>query len=263
MSIPAVVAHGGAGPGPERTENVEMAVKNAAKILESGGSAIEAAVSACIILENDPVFNAGTGGVFRTDGSVLLDASIQTCDGSIGFVIAIKNTPNPIEVAAALLNEDINGLTGEGARVWADERGFINSKVQGGLPSEGIGDTVGVIARDKNGLFACATSTGGCSYRPPGRVGDVPLPGSGFWTQTGLSVAATGNGEEITKKLLSYRVLEKIRISKCTLSEGITWGLEKFIDDSISVGLIALGDEGKGVGVSNTDMPWSAWLGDI
>ncbi|MGY8703608.1 MAG: isoaspartyl peptidase/L-asparaginase, partial [Candidatus Poseidoniales archaeon] len=133
MSIPAVVAHGGAGPGPERTENVEMAVKNAAKILESGGSAIEAAVSACIILENDPVFNAGTGGVFRTDGSVLLDASIQTCDGSIGFVIAIKNTPNPIEVAAALLNEDINGLTGEGARVWADERRFIISKVHEGF----------------------------------------------------------------------------------------------------------------------------------
>ena len=64
-----------------------------------------------------------------------------------------------------------------------------------------MGDTVGVIARDKNGLFACATSTGGCSYRPPGRVGDVPLPGSGFWTEKGISVAATGNGEVVAYKV--------------------------------------------------------------
>ena len=75
MAIPAVVAHGGAGAGPERLANVERAVAIAAGILDSGGSAIEAAVEACVVLEDDPVFNAGTGSVFRTDGSVHLDAS--------------------------------------------------------------------------------------------------------------------------------------------------------------------------------------------
>ena len=197
----------------------------------------------------------------RTDGSVMLDASIQTCDGRIGFIIAIENTPNPIRVAKALLDEEINGLTGDGARKWADERGFINSPVEGREPVEGMGDTVGVIARDKNGLFACATSTGGCSYRPPGRVGDVPLPGSGFWTEKGISVAATGNGEEITKKLLSYRVSEKISNSNLSLFEGMNWGLVELIDNSKSVGLIALEFEGVGIGVANTDMPWSSWIG--
>ncbi|MCP2507274.1 MAG: isoaspartyl peptidase/L-asparaginase [Candidatus Thalassarchaeaceae archaeon] len=261
MYIPAVIAHGGAGPGPKRKTNLDIAVNKASIILKSGGSAIDAAVEACVILENDPVFNAGTGGVFRIDGSVQLDASIQTCDGRIGFIIAIENTPNPIKVAKALLDEEINGLTGDGARKWADERGFVNSPVEGREPVEGMGDTIGVIARDKNGLFACATSTGGCSYRPPGRVGDVPLPGSGFWTKKGISVAATGNGEEITKKLLSYRVLEKISNSNFSLIEGMNWGLDELIDNSKSVGLIALKLEGVGMGVANTDMPWSSWIG--
>ena len=123
MAIPAVVAHGGAGAGPERLANVERAVAIAAGILDSGGSAIEAAVEACVVLEDDPVFNAGTGSVFRTDGSVHLDASIQTSEGKMGFVIGMQDTPNPIRVAADLLDEEINGLSGDGARLWADSKG--------------------------------------------------------------------------------------------------------------------------------------------
>ena len=98
MAKMAVVAHGGAGPGPERQANLQVAVDVASKLLLSGASAVEATVEACVILEDDPVFNAGTGGVFRIDGSVLLDASIQTSDGRLGFVIAMEETPNPIRV---------------------------------------------------------------------------------------------------------------------------------------------------------------------
>lgn len=66
--------------------------------MEAGGSAVEAAVEACVVLEDDPVFNAGTGAVYRTDGSVLLDASLQTSDGRMGFVIAMRDTPNPLSL---------------------------------------------------------------------------------------------------------------------------------------------------------------------
>ena len=146
----AVVAHGGAGSGPARQTNLQVAVDVASKLLLSGASAVEAAVEACVILEDDPVFNAGTGGVFRIDGSVLLDASIQTSDGRLGFVIAMKETPNPIRVAADLLDHNINGLTGDGARSWADDKGHLRRHVDGRPPTEGDGDTVGIIVRDSS-----------------------------------------------------------------------------------------------------------------
>ena len=267
MTIPAVIAHGGAGPGPARQDNLQTAINKAAEILTAGGSALDAAVQACVILENDPVFNAGTGSVMRTDGSVLTDASIQTGDGKIGFVIAMEETPNPILVAADLLDEEINGLTSQGARMWADEKGHIKKKVIGVSPKGQIGDsereitgdTVGVIARDRTGMIVVATSTGGCSFRPPGRVGDVPLPGSGFWAEQGLAVAATGIGEAITRALLSNKVYEKIKDKTYSLEESMNWGINTLISPEHSVGLIALGPSGRGLGVSNTDMPWATW----
>ena len=261
MTVPAAVAHGGAGPGPDRQHNVELALSIATKILQSGGSAIEAAVEACVVLEDDPVFNAGTGGVFRNDGSVSLDASIQTSDGRIGFVIGMEDTPNPIRVAKDLLDEEINGLAGMGARIWADERGHTKAPVEGRPPHGNEGDTVGVIARDSQGLLACATSTGGTSHRPAGRVGDVPLPGSGFWADERASVAATGVGEAITTALLSYRVHDRFIRSSSDLHASMQWGISELIETGVSVGLIGLGSEGEAAGFSHTDMPWAAWLG--
>ncbi len=260
LTIPAVVAHGGAGAGPERLSNVERAVAIAAGILESGGSAVEAAVEACVILEDDPAFNAGSGSVFRTDGSVLLDASIQVSDGRMGFVIAMEDTPNPIRVAADLLDEEINGLTGEGARTWADAKGFVRAPVEGRPPFKGATDTVGVIARDRSGSIVCATSTGGCSDRPPGRGGDVPLPGCGFWAQEGVAVGATGIGEAITRGMISYRVAERIIEGK-GLEESMMWALEDCLEDGAEVGIIALAAEGTGHGAANSEnMPWSSWI---
>lgn len=262
MSQPAAIAHGGAGAGPERQPNIEAAVARAAEILSTGGSAVEAAVESCVILEDDPVFNAGTGSVFRTDGSVLLDASIQTSDGRMGFVIAMEETPNPIRVAAELLDEGINGLTGVGARHWADERGFSRAPVVGRPPHDEVSDTVGVVTRDRSGAIACATSTGGCSNRPPGRVGDVPLPGCGFWVQEGIGVGATGIGEAITRALLSYRVADRV-IAGSGLEESMRWALEESVEEDAEVGIIVLGPEGPGVGLSNRpNMPWATWCAD-
>ena len=261
MTVPAAVAHGGAGPGPDRQHNVELSLSIASAILESGGSAIDAAVESCVALEDDPVFNAGSGAVFRTDGAISLDASIQTSDGRIGFVIGMEDTPNPIRVARDLLDEEINGLAGPGARLWADQRGHAKSAVQGRPPRGDEGDTVGVITRDSQGLIACATSTGGTSFRPAGRVGDVPLPGSGFWADERVAVAATGVGEAITISLLSYRVHDRFIRSSYDLQASMNWGIEELIEKGVSVGLIGLASEGEGVGASNTDMPWAAWLG--
>ena len=173
----------------------------------------------------------------------------------------MEDTPNPIRVAKDLLDEEINGLAGMGARIWADERGHTKAPVEGRPPHGNEGDTVGVIARDSKGLLACATSTGGTSHRPAGRVGDVPLPGSGFWADEGASVAATGVGEAITTALLSYRVHDRFIRSSSDLHASMQWGISELIETGVSVGLIGLGSEGEAAGFSNTDMPWAAWLG--
>ncbi len=294
MSGPAVVVHGGAGAGPDRLANLWPAIEAAKRVFAAGGDAIEAAVEACVVLEDDPVFNAGTGSVLRLDGSVLTDASLHVSDGRMGFVAVMEDTPNPIRICVDLLDEDVNGMAGAGARAWADERSHTNAPVVGRPPKGNKGDvgelgaahperadsamgdsatdTVGAIARDANGLIAAATSTGGTSYRPPGRVGDVPLPGCGFWAGEDLAVASTGVGESITRALLSYRVHERIKReadqsgnppSTDALAAAMNWGIDSFIAPDKQVGIIALGPEGEGAGAANTDMPWATWCADF
>ena len=63
MPAPAIVVHGGAGAGPERLSNLQPAIEAARLVFQSGGDAIEATVEACVVLEDDPVFNAGKGSV--------------------------------------------------------------------------------------------------------------------------------------------------------------------------------------------------------
>ena len=277
MPKPAIVVHGGAGAGPERLSNLQPAIEAARRVFDSAGDAIEAAVEACVILEDDPVFNAGTGSVMRNDGTVLTDASLQVSDGRMGFVAVMENTPNPIRICVDLLNEEINGLAGPGARTYADKLGHPNTPVVGRPPKGNKGDvgelggkmpeldtdTVGAIARDSSGLIAAATSTGGTSYRPAGRVGDVPLPGCGFWVEEGLGVAATGVGEAITTALLSYKVHQQIMANEILSSEklqsGMQWGIEQLIKPNTSVGMISLASNGAGEGAANTDMPWATW----
>ena len=73
-------------------------------------------------------------------------------------------------------------------------------------------DTVGAVACDAAGGVAVAVSTGGIWLKMPGRVGDSPLPGSGFWAVDGEGAAvATGTGECLMKILISAEVTGGIR----------------------------------------------------
>jgi isoaspartyl peptidase/L-asparaginase-like protein (Ntn-hydrolase superfamily) len=202
-------------------------------------------------MENDPVLNAGTGGRKRADGSVQLDAAVATSDGRLGSIMAIEDTPNPIFVAAGLLDEPIHILVGEGARSWADSQGYPKATVEGSDSPSG-NDTVGCVAIDANGLMAVASSTGGGTGRPRGRVGDTPLWGPGFWIDEDIALAATGIGEEITIKMLCHRVA----VQTGTLQEKLEYGLSLF-DSNIEVGLIGITAQGEGLGLANTEMPWA------
>ncbi|MDT7889582.1 MAG: isoaspartyl peptidase/L-asparaginase [Desulfurococcales archaeon] len=66
------------------------------------------------------------------------------------------------------------------------------------IPDQGyIGDTVGAVAIDREGRLAAATSTGGIWLKLPGRIGDSPIPGAGFYADPNIACSATGIGEAI------------------------------------------------------------------
>lgn len=251
MSKPMVVCHGGAGHTAKDQPGVDLAADAAWAILSAGGSALEAVLAAVEIMEDDPVLNAGTGGRKRADGSVQLDAAVATSDGRLGAIMAIEDTPNPVHVAAGLLDEPIHILVGQGARDWADSQGYPKDTVEGSDSPSG-NDTVGCVAIDENGLMAVASSTGGCTGRPRGRVGDTPLWGPGLWIDEEIALAATGIGEEITIKMLCHRVA----VQTGNLQERLAYGLSLF-EPNIEVGLIGITANGEGLGLANTGMPWA------
>lgn len=251
----AIVCHGGAGHSAKDQPGVDAAAEAGWRVLESGGDAIAAAVAAVIVMEDDPALNAGTGGRKRNDGSVQLDAAVMTSDGRIGVVTCIEETKNPIEVAAALLDEEVHMLAGRGARDFADSLGVPRAEVLGS-DTPGGNDTVGAVVRDSNGLLVVASSTGGCSGRPVGRVGDTPLIGAGFWCQPECGVAATGIGEAITLRLSSVRVADEVA-QGASIDEAMSRVISTYPQD-IEVGFISLAGEGDGSGLSNTKMPWAA-----
>ncbi len=66
--------------------------------------------------------------------------------------------------------------------------------------------TIGAVARAADGTFAVSCSTGGTSMMLPGRVGDSPIFGAGTMCGEHGAVCATGDGEEIIRRLCSMRV---------------------------------------------------------
>ena len=77
---PAVVVHGGAGTRPDVDPapyfaGTRRAAEAGLRVLSQGGSALDAAQAAAVMLEDDPIFNAGTGAALTSTGEVELDAS--------------------------------------------------------------------------------------------------------------------------------------------------------------------------------------------
>lgn len=69
---PIILAHGGAGAPNEHSDGPEAACEVGSKSLNDGDTdqALRACMNACVVLENDIRFNAGTGSNFRIDGSM-------------------------------------------------------------------------------------------------------------------------------------------------------------------------------------------------
>lgn len=125
----ALVLHGGAGViasmSPEAEANYRAGLKEAltaaAKVLDKGGSSLDAVETAIKLLEDNPLFNAGRGAVFAADGTNQLDAAIM--DGETmraGAVADVQRTRNPISLARAVMEQSPHVmLIGSGADEFA------------------------------------------------------------------------------------------------------------------------------------------------
>jgi beta-aspartyl-peptidase (threonine type) len=232
MVKPVIIVHGGAWGIPDRLvdaniKGVKESVKTGWVILEEGGSALDAVVAAVNVLEDNPSFDAGIGSVLTEDRTVEMDALIM--DGSnldAGAVAGLKDVRYPIRLARKVMEETPHVMIiGEGANRLADEFGLERITQEELVTEEArlefeewsekaeygdsFGhDTVGSVALDSDGNIAAATSTGGVTGKKVGRVGDVPLIGSGGYADNRMGgVSTTGHGEAIMRVNLAKLVL--------------------------------------------------------
>jgi beta-aspartyl-peptidase (threonine type) len=227
MEGPVVAIHAGAGAGravlaqEERCRaTLRDALASARRALESGADATTAVRAAVRILEDFELFNAGHGAALCSDGSAELSAAVMRgSDRAAGAVAALRRTRQPIDAAAGVLDSDQVLLIGEPGDRFAAEMGleqvandhFITERqrdfLQGRLAGAGEAHgTVGAVCRDAHGGLAAATSTGGISGQPPGRVGDSPLIGAGTWADDRVAVSCTGDGEVFVRAAAAHSV---------------------------------------------------------
>ncbi|WP_019587479.1 isoaspartyl peptidase/L-asparaginase family protein [Deinococcus apachensis] len=218
----AIIVHGGAHETPPGKIAASRAGCLAAltagrRVLEGGGTAVEAVEAAIRVLEDDPTFNAGYGSALTADGTVETDSALM--DGStleVGAVAGLVGGRHPVSVARRLLREKEILLTGEGAHRFAATHGaelcapeeMISPEQREAFESH---DTVGCVALDLHGHLAAGTSTGGLTGQPAGRVGDSPLVGCGFYAEDGVgAIALTGEGESLARWMTAARFIQRL-----------------------------------------------------
>tara|TARA_B100000963_G_scaffold274686_1_gene242898 strand:- start:480 stop:1442 length:963 start_codon:yes stop_codon:yes gene_type:complete len=276
-----IVVHGGAGVlsglSIERQQEIENKVKDtlisAYKILEDGGSSMDAVEFAVSEFEDSNLFNAGKGSVYNSDEVQEMDASIMNgADRSAGAVASVQIIKNPIKLARKVLEETEHVLlVGEGAEIFAKDieenivdRSYFHSEKNlkrlqkakkrisdNNIIEDKIG-TVGAVALDKNGNIAAATSTGGMTNKMPGRVGDTPIIGSGTWAQNDVcGVSSTGHGEFFIKYQVAKEVCTRIEYLNETLEKASSDIIEELLKIDARGGIIAIDKN------ANTSMPFN------
>jgi len=243
-----IIVHGGAGT-IRREERIPKVIEGVKEAVLAGwrelkrGSALDAVEEAVKALEDNPVFNAGTGSVLTLDGRVEMDAAImrgKTLEA--GAVAGIWGVKNPISVARKVMEKtDHVLLIGEGAVKFARLLGFEEydpvteerlkqwEELRKKLIERGetrhwkklnelireypevLRSTVGAVAFDGDEVVA-GTSTGGVFLKMFGRVGDTPIIGAGTYANEVAGASCTGLGEVAIKLALAKSATDLVRL---------------------------------------------------
>ena len=185
-----------------------------------GDGALAAVVASVRHMEDEPLLNAGIGACLNADGEVELDAGVM--EGSAlraGGVACLRDIRHPIDLAVAVMTDGRHVLlAADGASRFAHDHGieqcdpsiFITDRKRQELMHGG--DTVGAVARDSEGRLAVAVSTGGIKGKLPGRIGDSPIPGAGFYADDRFgAVCGTGQGEAFIRLGLARLIVVELQ----------------------------------------------------
>ncbi len=257
----SIAIHGGAGTivKEDMTPELETAYRKSLQqaldagyaVLENGGTAINVVMAAVVVMEDDPLFNAGKGSVFTKKGLNEMDAAIM--DGSTleaGAIAGVRNIRNPVELAEeVMLHSGHVFLSGKGANDFAIKQGIKlepdeyfyseyrydqwreirdsdlyqldhkSDKLVGLMKNKKFG-TVGAVACDGEGNIAAATSTGGMTNKRYGRIGDSPMIGVGTYANNKTcAISCTGHGEIFIKAVAAYDVSCLMEYKNMTLQQ--------------------------------------------
>jgi L-asparaginase len=273
---PKLIIHGGAG-GHIKSEEGEAKVRQILhnivtevyQLLSDGGSAVDAVVLGCQLLEDRPTFNAGTGSVLQSDGQIRMSAALM--DGAkqrFSGIINVSRVRHPIELAQYLQGEDDRVLSDYGAsellrelnvpiydplveirlREWMQERdeNFVKSMAgvvaESALIHESRKGTIGVVALDSFGKVCAGTSTGGKGLERIGRVSDSAMP-AGNYADASAGVSCTGIGEDIMEECLAAKIV--IRVTDgMSLPEAMQKSMTESRSRDRDLGAIAIAADG-------------------
>jgi beta-aspartyl-peptidase (threonine type) len=275
---PVIAIHGGAGTlrrgamttGESRRYRavLEQALHAGYSILRRGGSSIDAAVAAVVVMENSPLFNAGRGAVYNAAAEHELDAAVM--DGATlraGAVACVRRIRNPVLAARAVMERSPHVLlVGAGAERFARRQGLAMVPMdyfstrrrllalrRAPRTEADRHGTVGAVALDSSGRLAAATSTGGYTGKLPGRVGDSPIIGAGTYAEDATcAVSCTGLGELFMRSVLAYDVSARMRYQRRPLARAAAEALRSLARLGGSGGLVAVDRRG------NVAMPFSS-----
>nr|WP_315216479.1 isoaspartyl peptidase/L-asparaginase [uncultured Duganella sp.] len=236
-------------------------------LLKQNGAGIDAMIAGIAKVEREAkVRSVGYGGWPNMLGEMEFDAGVM--DGTTRDVGAVGAVPATLPVSA-LAHEVMKHLphvllTGAGARRFATERGFalddtlhpdskrvwwerlqkeMTPEQLAAFPDiplaplsntitdpERVRDTTVFLARDASRGLGVVTSTSGWAWKYPGRLGDSPIVGAGFYADSRYGAAACTHTGEMTMR--------------CGTSRSIVLALRlgHSLDDAVKLAVEELGE---------------------
>jgi len=272
----AIVIHGGAGiilkenisksKEDSIINKLDEAISKGWELLKKGESSELAVIETIKILEDSPLFNAGKGSVFNSNGKVENDASIMRGnDLNAGASSGTSNVKNPITLAADVMNHSEHVfLSGKGAENFAKQRNldiveneyfhtkFRYNQLLNKKEKDKYG-TVGCVAIDVDGNIVAGTSTGGMTNKKWGRIGDSPIIGAGTYADNNTcGISSTGSGEYFIRTVAAFQV--------SSLLENNDYDLKKAMSKVIHEKIGGIGGNGGMIGIdknSNISMEFN------